>query len=351
MTDGLPMGSSISPLLANIYMDYIENIIFNSKQNILKNIILWKRYVDDIFCIWSGNTDLLKVFLNFINNINNNIKFTLETEINHNINFLDLSLTKDIVNHNIIFDIYRKNTFTDTIIPNDSLHFHSHKISAFNNYIHRMLSLPLSKENLIKETKIIKQIALNNGYNCKIIDKLIERKENILKFKSLLPIKRENDQIKYISFTYSNFDIYKLKNIFKQFNLHVTFKTKNTIKTLFSNNKDLNSTLKNSGVYQLICNDCNSCYIGETGRSIEIRIKEHLRDRINSEFGKHLFNEGHSINNEKSKLLHRCNKGIKLKLYEALEIDRRKKKKNNDNIICLNKQNDLNFQPLYRLLF
>jgi len=41
--------------------------------------------------------------------------------------------------------------------------------------IHRLFMIPLSETNLNKEITVIKQIALNNGFNTNLIDKLIEK--------------------------------------------------------------------------------------------------------------------------------------------------------------------------------
>ena len=59
------MGSPISPLLADIFMNILENIIFNSGNT--KNVLYWYRYVDDILCIWNGTIRQLNLFLKYIN--------------------------------------------------------------------------------------------------------------------------------------------------------------------------------------------------------------------------------------------------------------------------------------------
>ena len=54
--EGLPIGSSLSPVIANIYMEWFKN------QAIDKALVkpkLWLRYVDDTFIIWNGNDEEL----------------------------------------------------------------------------------------------------------------------------------------------------------------------------------------------------------------------------------------------------------------------------------------------------
>jgi hypothetical protein len=61
-------------------------------------------------------------------------------------------------------DVYRKPTATDVTINNKSCHPKEHKLSAYRNWIHRLLALPLSKINRQRELNAIPNIALNNRY-------------------------------------------------------------------------------------------------------------------------------------------------------------------------------------------
>lgn len=137
------MGSPLSPLLADIFMDNLEKQIFNSGHPQLKNVTYWYRYVDDIIVLWTGTYRQLKNFTDFLNSIHANIQFTVEKENeNRTLNFLDLSIT--LVNDRHAFDIYRKPTHTDTVIHNSSQHPPSHKHAAFHSMVHRLFSIPLS---------------------------------------------------------------------------------------------------------------------------------------------------------------------------------------------------------------
>ncbi|KAI3379148.1 hypothetical protein SNEBB_000455, partial [Seison nebaliae] len=48
-TDGLSMGSPLSPILANIFMEYVESELLS---DILPDGVTYLRYVDDIFIFW-----------------------------------------------------------------------------------------------------------------------------------------------------------------------------------------------------------------------------------------------------------------------------------------------------------
>ena len=76
------MGSSLGPVLANLYMDYQEKKWLQETDK--GKLLMYKRYVDDIFCIFENEKDA-ENFFEFHNCQHNNIKFTFEKE---NIPFL-----------------------------------------------------------------------------------------------------------------------------------------------------------------------------------------------------------------------------------------------------------------------
>ena len=68
------MGSSCSPVVANIYMEYFEKRALGRELPVSFTINTWLRYVDDILTIVKkGTRDSL---LNHLNSIDQNIKFT-----------------------------------------------------------------------------------------------------------------------------------------------------------------------------------------------------------------------------------------------------------------------------------
>ena len=107
--DGVAMGSPLGPVLADIFMVELEQIIIPT---ISKDISLWKRYVDDTICF--VNSSCINHVLELLNSFHSNIKFTIEIEAENKIAFLDILLirNKDLVNTTV----YRKKTNTDLYI-------------------------------------------------------------------------------------------------------------------------------------------------------------------------------------------------------------------------------------------
>ena len=52
----------------------------------------------------------------------------------------------------------------------------SHKLAAFHSMIHRLISIPLSEKAYSQELEIIKEIAVKNGYERKLLDQLLFNK-------------------------------------------------------------------------------------------------------------------------------------------------------------------------------
>lgn len=104
--DGLAMGSPLSGIMVEISLNRNENeYIIDIKNNFKRNIIYYYRYVDDILYLFDGSTRRITNFNKYLNNILSSHRFTKEIEMNNNINYLDLNISK--LNNRHWFRIYR----------------------------------------------------------------------------------------------------------------------------------------------------------------------------------------------------------------------------------------------------
>nr|XP_022905894.1 uncharacterized protein LOC111417759 [Onthophagus taurus] len=348
---GLPMGSPLSGLMADIFLNNLEEKMINNNKNPYNNnIIMWQRYVDDVLVVLNTKEDHITKNLHaYINTLHENIQFTLETEQDNRINFLDITIIK--TDNELQFKIFRKKTQTDIVIPQDSNHEYTHKLAAFRAYTHRALHTRLQEDEMKKETTIIKQICKNNGYKPDIIDKIIIRQKNKETRNTLTTLSQnqENKYKTYIALEYQGDINGKMRKIFEKYNIKLTSKSNNTIGQLLLNNKDKINKLDNNGIYKLTCDTCQATYIGETGRSLRTRIKEH-KNQQKSNFGRHLiFNKNHQFDeNKNATIIHYRNKGNVMEALENYEIN--KFKFFNPHTICLNEQITTMTRPLYTYL-
>ena len=112
------MGSPLSPIVSNLFMEYLEIKSFASAQFLLKK---WKRFVDDTCVIWPHGRDKLDLFLNHLNSQSDSIKFTMEVEVDGRLPFLDILLSRmndGFVSHQFFFakKITRNNIFMFLLI-------------------------------------------------------------------------------------------------------------------------------------------------------------------------------------------------------------------------------------------
>ena len=68
------MGSPVSSVVANIYMEHLEEYYINDSQEFCARV--WKRYVDDVFFSILKRSSV-QLFLGHINGVDDQICFTL----------------------------------------------------------------------------------------------------------------------------------------------------------------------------------------------------------------------------------------------------------------------------------
>ena len=89
-TDGIAMGSPQGPVLANIFVGYNENKLFN----FAVKPQFYKRYVDDTFFAIFENEVKCDECFNYLNSLNPALKFTSEKEESELLAFLDVKIQK-----------------------------------------------------------------------------------------------------------------------------------------------------------------------------------------------------------------------------------------------------------------
>jgi len=87
---GTAMGTKMAPAYANIFMAELEEKLL---ENSTTDPYLWKRYIDDILCIWPGDEKDLERFIAHLNRSHPTIKFTYECS-KTSVDFLDITIYK-----------------------------------------------------------------------------------------------------------------------------------------------------------------------------------------------------------------------------------------------------------------
>jgi hypothetical protein len=103
------MGSPLSLVIANFYMEDFEK---NAIEQATHKPVCWFRYADDTFVIWPHDQGKLENFLNHLNELHNNMQFTMEKEQEGHLPFLDIGIyikTDGSLGHKV----YRNSTHTN----------------------------------------------------------------------------------------------------------------------------------------------------------------------------------------------------------------------------------------------
>ena len=119
---------------------------------------VWEGFANEVYSIIKHTH--LEIFFHHINNLHQNIKFTMEEESNGELAFLDTLLKQ--TNEEICVLVYRKPTHTDQY-----LHYSPHlqtscKESVVSSLFNRAYSIITNKDDLHKERTRIKQVLKEN---------------------------------------------------------------------------------------------------------------------------------------------------------------------------------------------
>ena len=277
--DGVAMGSPLGPTFANIFLSYHEQLWLNECPDSFKPI-LYRRYVDDTLVIFKekSHSDL---FLNFINSKHKNMKFTMESESNSQIPFLDLNIRKE--NGKISVSLYRKPTFSGLGTSFFSFCHYNFKLNSIRTLLHRAYTLSSCYTNFHKEVVLLKTYFYNNGFTTNLFESIVN-KFLLNKYCPKQPIPTVDKEVIYLRIPYLGEVTNKLQRslnntLSKAYPDKIfRFVAMNTFKiNSFFRFKDvLPTALRSSTVYQFTCSSCQAGYVGSTTRSFKTRVSEHF---------------------------------------------------------------------------
>jgi len=164
---GAPMGSPLSPIIADLFLQKLETEVL---YKLSIKPIFYFRYVDDI-ALSTHNTALNDLLLNF-NSYHPRLKFTMEIGGN-SLNFLDLTIIKK--DDHVIFDWFHKSTFSGRFLNFYSQHPTIHKKGTITSLTDRVITLS-HPEFHKKNFDFIIKILMDNGYPLDMIFKTIKRR-------------------------------------------------------------------------------------------------------------------------------------------------------------------------------
>ena len=222
------MGSPVSPLVADLFLQEIETVALRSFVDPPR---LWLRYVDDTFVIIKTNQ--VEAFHKFLNQQCDQIKFTVECENDQrSLHFLDCDLK---VNQHGEFEstVFRKPTHSDLYLNYESAHpkFVKHSlVSSMCDRVRALCSTPnLQEEELLR----IKNVLRDNRYPFSIVEK-----HSGIRQISSNGSKVDQEMIATAGIPYRKDTSEAIKKILKDYRIRTFFRIDNTLKRHLMKPKD-----------------------------------------------------------------------------------------------------------------
>ncbi|CAF3033919.1 unnamed protein product [Rotaria sp. Silwood2] len=193
--DGVAMGNPLAPIIADLWMQKMEQKLNRFSTN---KPMIWLRYVDDVFCLFTISKTKILEFHTRINKWHNNLHFTLKFEENNSIEFLDVLVTRE--QNRLITSLYRKPTHTGLYMLWDSCQSRRYKLGLIRTLVIRIYRICSTEEIVNKELNLLQQTLTKNGYPPHIIKRGISEGKIIIKRMSQTEINKTNTENKKVIF-------------------------------------------------------------------------------------------------------------------------------------------------------
>ena len=227
--------------------------------------LTWYRYVDDVICLFPKDLDP-SIFLDKLNELVPSIQFKIELEVEEKLPFLDTLIIKS--SNGFKFKVYRKPTHVDSYIHFYSNHHYAVKRSVFSGMFLRALRI-CEPEYIEEETTHIRKIASNLCYPKNFIEKCwLHAKDKFYENHEKEPFNTKN----LLCLPYHK-ELQPVTSILKSLNINVVFKYESIVKSLLIKNSPTEKD--KAGVYFIPCKGCNQIYVGQTGKTLTERCKQH----------------------------------------------------------------------------
>ncbi|CAJ0924165.1 unnamed protein product [Ranitomeya imitator] len=203
---GTAMGAAFAPSYACLFLGLWErNIFITDATPLSSNVLMWARYIDDVFAIWQGTEkDLLK-FIDELNVNDSNIKLTCHYS-RERVDFLDVCIRRDGDGF-LQSDLHRKETSVNSLLHSTSAHPRHLKNSIPYGQLLRAKRICSEDTLYQKQAEDISHRFMDRGYSSRTIRRCRRRASRIDRA-SLFGTKRESQAPTQTIYVLSLFSLY-----------------------------------------------------------------------------------------------------------------------------------------------
>ena len=304
-TFGVPMGSPLSPVIANVVMERLEQECMGRLEMNEIPVQYYRRYVDD--CVFVAEREHVQRILDTFNSFHSRLKFTIEKEVDHGIKFLDMMLNRQDGKISTVWLPKQKNgRYLDFTSESPFQHKRNTTIALLDRAI-KLTNTQDRPEAIRTACDMLRR----NNYPQWFIRKTL--KQRVHNHYNSAQRKTETDEgVKYVSTPYVPGLSEKLAKVLRENNRVLASKPKFKIKNMiFSKLKDpIPKEKQKNVVYEVPCGTGdNKVYIGQTGRCLDVRLTEHKNDTKKKDartgLSLHTQVEGHKFDFNNTKILER----------------------------------------------
>ena len=321
--DGVSMGSPLGPVLANLIMGYNEKKWLQEFDK--GKILMYKLYIDDIFCMFGNEKDAENFFefLNCQQKVKNLLLKKKAIKFCHFLIFLSKMKEISLFQHQFIGLFTKFNSFTPI----------SYKIGLVRGLMYRAFKISSSYIIFHNELEKVKILLQKNIYPKSVIDNQIK---TFLDKPFTVDSGTTSEKQKTLHYSlpyirhFSHVTKKKLKHICERFckDIDICIAFSPLKLSSFSSCKDiLPKSLHSYAANQFTCAGCKACYIGETKRHLNTRIEEHLGNDKKSHIYSHLQENPQCqerVNFDCFEIIDRASSYFRLQIKEKMHINWKK---------------------------
>ena len=194
----------MAPNYANIFMaEFEENMLDEYEKKTGQRPLIWWRYIDDIFCIWTGGKENLQKFIEFVQNYSKNKKMKSDIQFTFNqsteeVNFLDVCVKLN--EGDISTTVYSKPTDSQLYLNSNSNHPRHVIRNIPKSQFLRLKRICSNPADFAQKASTYAQYFISRGYDKVNIDEAI-REVSKLKRDDLLSDQPKENKSERIVFT------------------------------------------------------------------------------------------------------------------------------------------------------
>ena len=265
-TYGVAMGSSLSPVLANLYMEFFESELMPT---LPLRPSFYCRFVDDIFAVWPHEREAFPGFLDALNGLSPSIRFKVEWENEGKLPFLDALVHSREGRY--MFSVYRKPMHSGMYINFFSHHALQVKRSVASGLFLRALKT-CDPEFLEAELDHVFASFTRLAYPRHVLEEALSRARRT--FYSG-PSRPQEERLPTLVMPAAA-PLEALRRPLQRLGCDLALQQPNTLRRTLVRTSPPNEL--QVGTYAIPCKACPLQYIGETGAGLQKRVKQHRYD-------------------------------------------------------------------------